>query len=84
MSTPPPAGFAGRLARVVALLRDPRTPRLPKLLVALACVYLVWPVDLLPDFVVPVLGYLDDATLLWLTLRFLLKKGEASDQPQRP
>lgn len=71
------SALAARLARVAALLRDPRTPKLPRLLVVLACLYVVWPVDLVPDFIVPVLGYVDDAVFLWLSLRFLLNKGEA-------
>lgn len=79
-------GIAGRLARLVALLRDPRTPALPKLLVAAACLYLLWPADLVPDFLFPVLGYLDDATLLWLTLRWLVagRGEEGRDSPGPP
>lgn len=77
MSSAP--GLVNRLARVVALLRDPRMPKLPKLLVAAACVYVVWPADLVPDFLVPGLGYVDDLVFLWLTLRFLLKKGDAPE-----
>lgn len=75
--------LAARLARVVALLRDPRTPKLPKAIVVAACLYLIWPMDLLPDFLIPVAGFLDDATFLWLGLRYLLKKGDAPDAPGR-
>jgi uncharacterized membrane protein YkvA (DUF1232 family) len=69
--------LSARLARVVALLKDPRTPKLPRLLVLLACAYLVWPLDLLPDFAIPVVGFLDDLTLLWLSVGWLFKKGAA-------
>ena len=65
-----------QLRRIVALLRDPRTPRLPKLAVALAVAYVIWPVDLVPDFMFPVAGYLDDLTFVWLALRWLLKSGK--------
>lgn len=62
-----------RLARVMALLRDPRTPALPRLAVLLAVLYLLWPVDLLPGAVMPVIGWLDDLTFVWLALRWLVK-----------
>ena len=64
-----------QLRRIVALLRDPRTPKLPRLALALAAAYLIWPADLLPDFLIPVVGYLDDLTFIWLAVRWLLKSG---------
>ncbi len=76
-----------RFQRVLALLRDPRTPKLPRLLVGLAIAYLLWPIDLLPDFAIPVAGYMDDLTLLWLSVRWLFKSSEPSQTPaatQRP
>lgn len=66
-----------QLRRIVALLRDPRTPKLPRIAVALAIAYVIWPVDLVPDFMFPVVGYLDDLTFVWLALRWLLKAGKA-------
>jgi uncharacterized membrane protein YkvA (DUF1232 family) len=56
------------------LLRDPRVPRRHKLLVgALALVpYLAMPFDLIPDFV-PVAGQLDDAVLVALVLRRVVR-----------
>jgi uncharacterized membrane protein YkvA (DUF1232 family) len=65
-----------QLRRIVALLRDPRTPRLPKIAIALALAYVIWPADLLPDFLIPVGGYLDDLTFVWLAVRWLLKSGK--------
>lgn len=62
-----------RLLRVLALLRDPRTPALPRIAVLLAVLYLIWPVDLLPGAVMPVIGWLDDLTFVWLALRWLVK-----------
>jgi uncharacterized membrane protein YkvA (DUF1232 family) len=64
-----------RLRRIVALLSDPRTPRLPRAAVILAVIYLIWPLDLMPDFLVPIVGYFDDLTLVWIALRWLLKSG---------
>jgi uncharacterized membrane protein YkvA (DUF1232 family) len=73
-----------QLRRIVALLRDPRTPRLPKIAVALAVAYVIWPVDLVPDFMFPVAGYLDDLTFVWLALRWLLKSGKSVPLIDRP
>lgn len=64
-----------RLRQAGALLTDPRVKKLPRFAVILALAYLFWPVDLVPDFVVPIAGYLDDATLVWLSLRWLFKSG---------
>ena len=62
-----------RVQRVLALLRDPRVAKLPRFAVLAAVAYLLWPVDLLPEIALPIVGWLDDATLLWLALRWLLK-----------
>jgi uncharacterized membrane protein YkvA (DUF1232 family) len=75
-----------QLRRIVALLRDPRTPKIPRIAVALAIAYVIWPADLIPDFLVPLGGYLDDLTFVWLALRWLLKAGKGvpgSATPQR-
>jgi uncharacterized membrane protein YkvA (DUF1232 family) len=71
-----------RLARIVSLLRDPRTPGLPRLAVILAIVYLLWPVDLLPEFVVPVVGWFDDLTVVWLALRWLVRSDPQPPPPE--
>jgi uncharacterized membrane protein YkvA (DUF1232 family) len=59
---------------VQRLVRDPRVPRRRKLALALLVVYLVLPIDLVPDFI-PVAGQLDDAILVALVLRGLIRGG---------
>ncbi len=44
-------------------LADPRTPRAAKWLLRFVLVYLLSPLDLIPD-AIPILGFLDDAVLL--------------------
>ena len=55
-----------------ALLRDPRVPRRRKLLLAALLAYLAMPIDLVPDFI-PVAGQLDDAIVVALVLRAVLR-----------
>jgi uncharacterized membrane protein YkvA (DUF1232 family) len=55
------------------LLRDPRVPIGSKVLVGLAVVWFVSPIDLVPEFI-PVLGPLDDALLAALVVRRLVKR----------
>jgi uncharacterized membrane protein YkvA (DUF1232 family) len=54
------------------LLADPRVPRRWKVASGFALVYLAVPFDLVPDFI-PVAGQLDDAILVALVLRGLLR-----------
>src|SRR5829696_4900307 len=54
------------------LLHDPRVPRRRKLLLALLAAYLASPIDLVPDFI-PVAGQLDDAILVALVLRSIVR-----------
>lgn len=54
------------------LLGDPRVPSRWKFASAFALVYLAVPFDLVPDFI-PVAGQLDDAILVALVLRGLLR-----------
>ena len=54
-------------------LRHPLSPGWLKPAVALIVLYVVSPIDLIPD-VVPVLGVMDDLVLVPLAVRFLLKR----------
>jgi uncharacterized membrane protein YkvA (DUF1232 family) len=54
------------------LMGDPRVGRGHRLLVAGLVLYLASPIDLVPDFV-PVAGQLDDAILVGVSLRLVLR-----------
>jgi len=56
------------------LLGDSRVPRRRKVLLLGLIAYLASPVDLVPDFI-PVAGQLDDAILVALVLRAVLRSG---------
>jgi len=56
------------------LLADQRVPRRRKLVLVAMIAYLVMPFDLVPDFI-PVAGQLDDAILVALVLRSVLRAG---------
>jgi uncharacterized membrane protein YkvA (DUF1232 family) len=56
------------------LLADDRIPRRRKLLLAALIAYLAMPIDIVPDFV-PVAGQLDDAIIVALALRSILRAG---------
>lgn len=58
------------------LLGDPRVPRRHKLLLGALVGYLVLPIDLVPDFI-PVAGHIDDAVVVALALRVLLRASDA-------
>jgi len=56
------------------LVRDPRVPTSRKLLLVALIAYLAMPFDLVPDFI-PVAGQLDDAIIVVLVLRALVRTG---------
>lgn len=69
------AGFVPDCAVLLRrLLRDPRVPRRRRALVLGLMIYLAIPFDLVPDFI-PIAGQLDDAILVALVLRSLLRTG---------
>ena len=52
---------------LAAAVRDPRTPWYAKALGIFVVAYAVSPIDLIPDFI-PVIGFLDDAILLPISI----------------
>jgi uncharacterized membrane protein YkvA (DUF1232 family) len=69
-------GVAGFIPDCIVLLRrllgDPRVPRRHKLLLGALVGYLAFPFDLVPDFI-PVAGHIDDAVVVALALRAVLR-----------
>src|SRR5919202_6590784 len=54
------------------LLSDPRVPLTTKLIPAGALVYVLSPLDLIPDLI-PILGQLDDIGVILLALRYFIQ-----------
>lgn len=55
------------------LRKDPRVPRSAKVVVAIAAVWVLSPIDLIPEFL-PVIGALDDVVVVALALRFAARR----------
>lgn len=59
------------------VMKDQRTPLAAKILLGIALVYTVFPIDLIPDFI-PVIGYLDDillvAVMVWVAVKIIPKE----------
>ena len=73
--------LAGRIGRLplraklrlaTASFKDPRVPLLVRVIPLLLVLYLVSPIDLVPDFI-PVLGQLDDVLILAVGVGLLLR-----------
>lgn len=76
-----PPGSAKDLATVLpacvttvrTLRTDPRVPRSAKIAVGIAGLWVLSPIDLIPEFL-PVIGPLDDVVVVALALRFAAKR----------
>lgn len=76
-----PPGAAKDLATVLPacattarrLSRDPRVPRKAKLAMVFAGLWVLSPIDLIPEFL-PVIGPLDDVVVVALALRYAARK----------
>ncbi len=58
---------------LVRLMRDPRVPLRPKITVGATLLYLVSPIDLIPEMIAPVIGQVDDILLIAFSLDRLVK-----------
>src|SRR5262245_26271563 len=68
------AGFLPACVTAIRRLRrDPRVPRRAKLAVAFAGLWVISPIDLIPEFL-PVIGPLDDVVVVALALRYAARK----------
>ncbi len=76
-----PPGLAKDLATILPacattarrLRRDPRVPTRAKLVVAFAGLWVLSPIDLIPEFL-PIIGPLDDIVVVALALRYAAKR----------
>ena len=76
-----PAGLAKDLANFLPacattlhrLRKDSRVPRSAKIAVAIAAVWVISPIDLIPEFL-PVIGPLDDVVVVAVALRFAARR----------
>jgi len=59
------------------LVADPDVPRAVRIWLVVLLVYLLLPIDLVPDFI-PVIGYADDAIVIALVLRFATRHAGAA------
>jgi uncharacterized membrane protein YkvA (DUF1232 family) len=64
--------FKKEIMMVWAMLRNPAAPGVAKLVALLAAVYIISPVDLVPD-VIPILGWLDDGVISILLFKLAFK-----------
>lgn len=55
------------------LYQDRRVQLRLKIIPILALIYVVSPIDLIPDWLFPVFGYVDDLIILMAALRYFLK-----------
>jgi uncharacterized membrane protein YkvA (DUF1232 family) len=62
---------------LVALLRDDRVSRADKAILAGTIVYVISPIDIIPDFI-PFIGQVDDAYLLAISILRLLNRADRS------
>ena len=64
-----------KLFRLYArLFKDPRTPLHLKLMLIFAIIYVLSPIDFLPDLLLPIFGLVDDVIILIIAAQYFLKK----------
>lgn len=66
-------GILGRAKQLYQFFVSPNTPRMCKVIVAGALLYIISPVDVVPDMI-PVLGWLDDIGVAGFALNYIFSK----------
>ena len=66
------ASLVRTIRLVWRLLQDPRVPTFPKLIVPAAILYVLSPIDLIPDFILG-LGQVDDIGILFLSISLFIE-----------
>ena len=64
--------FRKELLLAWAVLRDPRSHKAAKIATVLAALYVISPIDFIPD-TIPILGWLDDGMIGYLLLQLAFK-----------
>ncbi len=59
---------------IYRLFKDARVPLHLKTVLVLALIYVISPIDLIPDLLIPVVGYMDDLFILIAASNYFLKK----------
>ena len=68
------AGFLPACVTTIRVLRkDPRVPRRAKIAIAFAGVWVISPIDLIPEFL-PIIGPLDDIVVVALAFRYAARQ----------
>lgn len=70
-----------RPGAVVRFFKNPKAPLLPKLGLLFAALYLVSPIDAIPDLT-PILGWIDDVGLMSLAMGWLLSQVQRAEEEQ--
>ena len=55
------------------LLRDPRVPLAPKIVFIAGLIYVISPIDFVPDFLIPIIGWVDDIIILVAAARYFIR-----------
>ena len=67
--------YLPRLVRLILrLLKDSRVPLMGKIVFFLGIAYTLWPLDVIPDLLMPIIGSFDDVAVLLLCLKYLFHR----------
>ena len=66
------ASFIPNWDNLVKFFLDPKADWKPKVAIGLAILYIIWPLDLIPD-IAPILGWLDDIGFTFFVTAYLFR-----------